>query len=56
MKLRDAIINIRVPKDFKARIVDTIRGRGDYTITRVLVEGAEYVLGKLESKGKNGCQ
>jgi len=44
---KDTVINIRVSREFKERIARAIRNRSDYTITRVLIEGAEYILRKL---------
>jgi DNA-binding LacI/PurR family transcriptional regulator len=45
---KNAVINIRVSEEFKKRIVEAIRDT-DYTITRVLVEGAKQIIKKLHN-------
>lgn len=54
MTIKDDVINIRVSREFKQKIVNAIRNRADYTITRVLTEGAELVIKKLTKENDKG--
>lgn len=51
--IKDQTINVRVSSEFKQRINNAIKGRKGYTITRVLLEGAESVVEKLEKENNS---
>lgn len=48
--MKEAVINLRTSVDLKQRLKSAASKIPNYTMTRLLEEGAEMILAKLEGK------